>query len=98
MPTNQEKRFTFKQRGRGIRKNLTTYFSVRILQGFAITILFYFFINTSSERQIAFKYIVWTLPVWVVMGTMLFESIRVIIEEQIRIKREKNAKKKETIW
>lgn len=97
MSVNHEKPFTFKQRGKGIRKNLTTYFTVRLVQGFALTILFYYFLNATGERHMEWKYVFFTFPAWSVLGTMLFESIRVIIEEQIRLKRERQKVKKRMV-
>ena len=60
---------------KGIRKNLTTYFSVRLIQGLLFAISFHYYINTFGERTIEWKWMILTFPAWLVLGTLFLEMI-----------------------
>lgn len=93
MSTKNEVNFTFQRRGKGIRKNLTTYFTVRLLQGFILAILFHLFLNATGERSLDWKFLIMTFPMCSILGTMFFESVRVIVEERvIRVIKEEQVK------
>lgn len=62
-------------RRKGIRKNLTTYFSVRLLQGLIFAISFHYYMNIFGERSIEWKWMILTFPAWLVFGTIFLEMI-----------------------
>lgn len=65
---------------KGIRRNLRTYFSVRLLQGVGFTALFHYYINTFGERTIDWKWTVFTFPAWLVLGTLFLEMLPLLFK------------------
>ncbi|MDI3236435.1 hypothetical protein QK289_15575 [Exiguobacterium antarcticum] len=59
----------------GIRKNLTTYFTVRFLQGTALMITFYLYMNTFGVNEIPFKWMLITFPGCIIFTTYVLEMI-----------------------
>lgn len=80
MAATQHEQSTYKRKG--IRRNLTTYFTVRLLQGLALTILFYFYLNTFGERKMEWKWVVLSYPAWSIYGTMMFEAFHCVMVDK----------------
>lgn len=59
----------------GIRKNLSTYFTVRFIQGLAFTITFFLYMNNLGNHAISWWLLPAALPGSLVLTTILLEML-----------------------
>lgn len=59
----------------GIRKNLLTYFTVRFIQGLALTITLFFYMNSQGNNPISWWLLPVVLPSCIILTTYVLEMI-----------------------